>query len=89
MQKLWTIHGENIAFVAIASLTKARKGPRRTLKKVISKWVGEPDYVVICRSNIVHQGLLNVLAAPNTTDEGKMFMEGLQVKNIINEYSKQ
>ena len=25
------------------------------------------------------QGLLNVLAAPNTTDEGKMFMEGLQV----------
>ena len=27
------------------------------------------------------QGLLNVLAAPNTTDEGKMFMEGLQVSN--------
>ena len=25
------------------------------------------------------QGLLNVLAAPNTTDEGKMFVEGLQV----------
>ena len=30
------------------------------------------------------QGLLNVLAAPNTTDEGKMFMEGLQVSTNLN-----
>ena len=32
------------------------------------------------------QGLLNVLAAPNTTDEGKMFVEGLQVSE--NQYDK-
>ena len=34
------------------------------------------------------QGLLNVLAAPNTTDEGKMFVEGLQVSEHQSDNNK-
>ena len=34
------------------------------------------------------QGLLNVLAAPNTTDEGKMFVEGLQVSENQSDNNK-